>query len=138
MTVAGQGDDINDPTKVWDTTRLRVVLGELWITDIAADNGAACESLSFNPTRLAPGIECSDDPVLAARGDAYEYSCESGVAAAVRWEGIASEVFLQRSTAFLSALGERLLVAFWRRVAPVKTPPAGVTRRRCRIICRCT
>jgi phospholipase C len=74
MSVAGQGDDINDPTKVWDTTRLRVVLGELWITDIAADNGAACEPLSFNPTRLAPGIECSDDPVLAARRDAYEYS----------------------------------------------------------------
>lgn len=75
MNVAGQGDDINDPTKVWDTTRLRVVLGELWITDLAADNGAACEKLSFNPTRLAPGIECSDDPVLAARRGAYEYSC---------------------------------------------------------------
>lgn len=75
MNVAGQGDDINDPTKVWDTTRLRVVLGELWITDIAANDGTACESLSFNPTRLAPGIECSDDPVLAARRGAYEYSC---------------------------------------------------------------
>jgi catalase len=75
MNIAGQGDDINDPTKVWDTTRLRVVLGELWITDIAADNGTASDSLSFNPTRLAPGIECTDDPVLAARGKAYEYSC---------------------------------------------------------------
>jgi phospholipase C len=77
MNVAGQGDDINDPTKVWDTTRLRVVLGELWITEIAADNGTACEHLSFNPTRLAPGIECSDDPVLAARRGAYEYSCRT-------------------------------------------------------------
>jgi phospholipase C len=75
MNVAGQGDDINDPTKVWDTTRLRVVMGELWITDLAADNGAGSERLSFNPTRLAPGIECSDDPVLAARRGAYEYSC---------------------------------------------------------------
>jgi phospholipase C len=75
MNVAGQGDDVNDPTKVWDTTRLRVVLGELWITGLAADNGAACEHLSFNPTRLAPGIECSDDPVLKARKGAYEYSC---------------------------------------------------------------
>lgn len=77
MNVAGQGDDYNDPTKVWDTTRLRVVLGELWITDIAADNGAACEHLSFNPTRLAPGIECSDDLVLAARRGAYEFSCRT-------------------------------------------------------------
>ncbi len=75
MNVAGQGDDINDPTKVWDTTRLRVVLGELWITALAAENGADCERLSFNPTRLALGIECSDDPVLAARRQAYEYSC---------------------------------------------------------------
>jgi phospholipase C len=75
LNVAGQGDDVDDPTKVWDTTRLRVVLGELWLTEIAADDGAGCERLSFNPTRLAPGIECSGDPVLAARGAAYEYSC---------------------------------------------------------------
>ena len=76
MSIAGQGDDVNDPTKVWDTTRQRIVLGELWIRDIAADNGTGCEHLSFNPTRLAPGIECSDDPVLAARRGAYEYSCK--------------------------------------------------------------
>ena len=73
--IAGQGDEINDPTKVWDTTRVRLVLGELWLTEMAADNGEGCEHLSFNPTRLAPGIECSDDPVLAARRGAYEYSC---------------------------------------------------------------
>lgn len=75
MNIAGQGDDINDPTKVWDTTRIRVVMGELWITSLAAADGAGCEQLSFNPTRLAPGIECTDDPVLAARRGAYEYSC---------------------------------------------------------------
>ena len=73
--MSDQVDDINDPTKVWDTSRKRVVLGELWLTEMAADNGAGCEHLSFNPTRLAPGIECSDDPVLAARRGAYEYSC---------------------------------------------------------------
>lgn len=75
MNVAGQGDEINDPTKVWDTTRQRVVLGELWLTTLADEDGAGCEHLSFNPTRLAPGIACSDDPVLAARRDAYQYSC---------------------------------------------------------------
>ena len=75
MSIAGEGDDINDPTKIWDTTRKRVVLGDLRITDLAADNGAGCEELSFNPARLAPGVECSDDPVLAARRDAYQYSC---------------------------------------------------------------
>lgn len=75
MNVAGQGDDINDPTKIWDTTRKRVVLGELRLTHLADDDGAAVNHLSFNPARLAAGIECSDDPVLAARRDAYEYSC---------------------------------------------------------------
>lgn len=75
FNVAGQGDDINDPTKVWDTTRPRMVLGELWLTALAGEDAAGCEQLSFNPTRLAPGIECSDDPVLAARRDAYQYSC---------------------------------------------------------------
>lgn len=76
LNIAGQGDDINDPTKVWDTTRQRIVLGELWLNALAGDDGAACEDLSFNPARLAPGIECSDDPVLAARRDAYQYSCK--------------------------------------------------------------
>ncbi len=76
INLAGQGDDINDPTKVWDTTRPRIVLGELWLTALAGVDGAGCEHLSFNPTRLAPGLACSDDPVLAARRDAYQYSCE--------------------------------------------------------------
>lgn len=75
MDVAGQGDAIDDPTKIWDTTRLRVVLGELFITALVADQQRDCEKLSFNPTRVVAGLECSNDPILAARGDAYEYSC---------------------------------------------------------------
>lgn len=75
MDVAGQGDEVNDPTKIWDTTRLRVVLGELLVTDVLTDESRDCEKLSFNPTRVVPGLECSDDPILAARGKAYEYSC---------------------------------------------------------------
>lgn len=75
MMVAGQGDDVDDPTKIWDTTRLRVVLGELFITDLVADQIRDCEKLSFNPTRVVEGLECSNDPILQARGRAYEYSC---------------------------------------------------------------
>jgi catalase len=75
MTVAEQGDPLDDPTKWWDTTRLRVVMGELVVTDIAEDQNAGCEKLSFNPTRVVPGFECSDDPILAARGRTYELSC---------------------------------------------------------------
>ena len=75
MVVAGEDDDVNDPTKLWDTTRLRVVMGELFITEIVENQEGGCEKLSFNPTRVVPGLECSDDPILAARGDAYQYSC---------------------------------------------------------------
>jgi catalase len=76
MSVAGQGDPLDDPTKWWDTTRLRVVMGELVVTGLVGDQTAECEKLSFNPTRVVPGFECSDDPVLLARGQAYEYSCQ--------------------------------------------------------------
>jgi len=74
MVVAGEGDDVDDPTRLWDTTRLRVVMGELFLTELLEDEDA-CERLSFNPTRTVTGLECSDDPILAARRDAYEYSC---------------------------------------------------------------
>ena len=89
MDVAGQGDEVNDPTQIWDTTRLRVVLGELVVTEVVADQTHGCEKLSFNPTRVAPGLECSDDPILIARGKAYEYSCTlrggSGCPAGGEW-----------------------------------------------------
>ena len=75
MIVAGQGDALDDPTKLWDTTRLRVVLGELFLTRLVEDQETQCEKLSFNPTRVLEGLECSDDPILAARRGASEYSC---------------------------------------------------------------
>jgi catalase len=75
MVIAGQGDDIDNPAQVWDTTRTRVVMGELFLTGLVEDQEAGCERLSFNPTRVVPGFECSGDPVLHARGAAYEYSC---------------------------------------------------------------
>ena len=51
-------------------------MGSLALTAIAADQAAACEHISFNPCRLVPGIEVSDDPILRARRDAYEVSRE--------------------------------------------------------------
>ncbi len=75
MHVAGQGDVIDDPTVIWDQTQTRLLMGELVLTDVVADQEADCERLSFNPTRVVPGLECSDDPILAARQGAYEESC---------------------------------------------------------------
>lgn len=74
--VADAGDPIDDPTVVWSDRRLRLTLGELRLTALVADQVRDCEHLSFNPTRVVPGLECSDDPILAARRAAYEVSCE--------------------------------------------------------------
>ncbi len=76
MTIGEPGDAIDDPTVPWPLTRRRVVMGTLTLSAVAADQIAGCEKLSFNPCRLVPGIELSNDPILAARRDAYEVSRE--------------------------------------------------------------
>jgi catalase len=74
IQVAEQGDDVADPTRPWPVRRPRVVMGNLRLTGIAADQIHGGELLSFNPTRLLPGMGLSSDPLLAIRGQAYECS----------------------------------------------------------------
>ena len=76
MTIGEAGDAIDDPTQPWPARRVRVVMGTLTLTDVPEDQAAAGERISFNPWRLAPGIEPSGDPILHARRDAYEVSRE--------------------------------------------------------------
>ena len=76
MTIGEVGDAFNDPTEPWPAKRVRVVMGTLTLTGVAKDQAADCEHVSFNPCRLSPGIEASDDPILHARRDAYEVSRE--------------------------------------------------------------
>jgi catalase len=73
MTIGEDGDAINDPTQPWPAKRLRIVMGTLTLTKVVEDQDAA-ERISFNPCRLGPGIEPSDDPILHARRCAYEES----------------------------------------------------------------
>ncbi|SDS98179.1 catalase [Bradyrhizobium canariense] len=76
MTIGEAGDAIDDPTQPWPAKRLRVVMGTLTLTKVADDQAAAAEHISFNPCRLGPGIEPSGDPILHARRDAYQESCQ--------------------------------------------------------------
>lgn len=76
MTIGEMGDALDDPTQPWPAHRVRVVMGMLTLTAVAVDQMAASEHISFNPWRLVPGIEPSDDPILRARKDAYEVSRE--------------------------------------------------------------
>lgn len=75
MAIAEAGDAVADPTQQWHLWRRTVVMGTMRVSDLVADQERDCEKLSFNPTRLVPGIECSADETLAARRVAYEASC---------------------------------------------------------------
>jgi catalase len=74
MMIGEAGDAVADSTVPWPARRVRVVMGTLTLTEVAADQAAAAEHIAFNPWRLLPGIEPSDDPILKARHDAYENS----------------------------------------------------------------
>jgi catalase len=76
MTIGEVGDDFNDPSRPWPPQRVRIVMGTLTLDAVPDDQVANGELLSFNPWRLVPGIEPSDDPILRARRDAYELSRE--------------------------------------------------------------
>ena len=76
MTIGEAGDAFDDPTRPWPAKRVRVVMGTLTLTKVAADQAANCEYISFNPCRLVHGVEASGDPILHARRDAYEVSRE--------------------------------------------------------------
>ena len=74
MTIGETGDDFADPSRPWSPHRVRIVMGTLTLDAVPDDQVANGELLSFNPWRLVPGIEPSDDPILRARRDAYELS----------------------------------------------------------------
>ncbi len=76
MVIGENGDALDDPTKPWPKERVKVMLGTLYLTEVAPDQETSCINIAFNPCRLTNGIELSDDPILRARQDAYEYSRE--------------------------------------------------------------
>lgn len=85
MTIGEAGDALDDPTKPWPGTRIRVVMGTLTLTEVPEDQEAAAERISFNPCRLVPGIEASGDPILEARMGAYEVSRKMRGGCPFRW-----------------------------------------------------
>ena len=85
MTIGEAGDALDDCTKPWPGTRRRIAMGTLTLTEIAEDQAATGERISFNPCRLAPGIEPSNDPILEARLGAYEVSREMRSGCPFKW-----------------------------------------------------
>lgn len=74
MSIGEPGDALDDPTIPWNLKRVRIIMGTLTLAKVAEDQDKDCEKISFNPCRLTAGIALSDDPILAARKDAYEVS----------------------------------------------------------------
>lgn len=68
------GDPTNDPSIAWPDQRTLLPAGELRVEGRAQDD--RWDDQVYDPTRLAPGVELSDDPVLAFRPHAYSVSAE--------------------------------------------------------------
>lgn len=71
VVLGQEGDKADDPTSAWPEDRERIVVGELSITGIADEEA---QDRVFDPTDVPAGIECSKDPILNFRHDAYAVS----------------------------------------------------------------
>jgi catalase len=74
LQIAAPGDDVNDPASVWPKERERVAAGTLELTELDTEGETGGDVLVFDPTRVVEGIECSGDPVLRFRPEAYSAS----------------------------------------------------------------
>ncbi|MGB0504630.1 MAG: catalase, partial [Pikeienuella sp.] len=75
MALGDPGDDLEDPTVIWPVTRRSINMGTLVVEGLTKDGDVDVETLSFNPMRLQPGVEPSNDAILRARGDIYQLGC---------------------------------------------------------------
>jgi catalase len=71
LQIAGPNDSTRDPSTIWRSPTT-VDAGTLELT--RADLEPASEDLVFDPNRLTPGIDPSDDPLLLFRPAVYEMS----------------------------------------------------------------
>jgi catalase len=74
VQVAKEGDPTNDATKLWPADREVIELGVISLTATVKDQVKEQKALLYNPLSLIPGIEASEDPILAARPPAYAIS----------------------------------------------------------------
>jgi catalase len=76
VTLAEEGDPIEDPTAMWPEERETVEVGRLELTGPEEGREQGDDILVFDPTRVVDGIELSDDPILRFRPRAYAVSVE--------------------------------------------------------------
>jgi len=69
--LAEPGDVTDDATVRWPETRPQLTLGEISLTQIAADNARAQQQIIFDPIPRLDGIEASADPLFEPRANVY-------------------------------------------------------------------
>jgi catalase len=74
ITIADEGDPVDDPTAAWPEERERAEVGRIELTGPERERERGGDVLVFDPTRVIDGIELSDDPVLRFRPRAYSVS----------------------------------------------------------------
>lgn len=72
--LAAEGDATDDPTVRWPADREWVDMGVVELTAHETRRDTGGDVLVMDPGRLTPGIEPSDDPILAVRSAAYAVS----------------------------------------------------------------
>jgi catalase len=72
--LAQPGDKIDSATTPLPEGRMKVNLGQLKVTSVAADSGGACLTTNFNPNVMPKGVVASADPMIAARAAPYAIS----------------------------------------------------------------
>lgn len=72
--IAEPGDPTNDPSAAWPSSRRTVTVGALQVTGVDTERERDGDVLVFDPTRVTDGIDCSEDPVLLFRHNAYSES----------------------------------------------------------------
>ncbi len=74
VQLAGEGDDVTDPSRAWPAERDWVGMGTLELTGPDTTREHDDDVLVYDPMRLVDGIEPSDDPVLRIRPYVYAES----------------------------------------------------------------
>jgi catalase len=142
IAIGEAGDAFNDPSRPWPPHRARIMMGTLTLDKVPEDQIANSERLAFNPMRLTPGIEASDDPVLRVRGESYDISRDwrakaagcpfsTGVLEPAANERGWLDPFVDwltettKGAALLGFLGKWVLVPYWAQKTPTAALPGG-------------
>ncbi len=74
VTLAKDGDPIDDSSQPWPDQRIKIVAGTVTFTGTTPQDTGGCRDINYDPTVLPDGMEPSKDPILAARSAVYSVS----------------------------------------------------------------